>query len=99
MFERINDRTTCHLPGPGDPPIPGKGRLLICEGADGNGARDCDEKGQREAEARQLKLWREAFSEQDEKKYAELIEFVSDCVAKKGRPFTVCKKEGTGKFG
>ncbi|MEU2389586.1 hypothetical protein [Streptomyces sp. NPDC007369] len=97
LLDQIDDRKFCHPPGPDDPLFPG--RLPICEGADGNGARNCDEQGQREAEARKLKQWREAFPEQDRKKNAELIAFVSDCVAKGGRPFTVCKKDGTGKFG
>ncbi|NXY98921.1 hypothetical protein HYE82_31985, partial [Streptomyces sp. BR123] len=97
LVEQIRDPAACHLPGTDDPPIPG--RTNVCEGADGNGARNCDEQGQREAEVRQLRHWREGFSDKDQKKYKELIVFVSDCVAKDGRPFSVCKKEGTGKFG
>ncbi|WP_438319387.1 hypothetical protein ACSHWO_35155 (plasmid) [Streptomyces sp. HUAS TT3] len=97
LVDQIDDRSKCWLPGPDDPPFPG--RTNPCEGADGNGARNCDDKDQREAEARKLKQWREAFSEQDQKKYAELITFVTDCVTKNGRPFTVCKKEGTDKLG
>ncbi|MFK0258497.1 hypothetical protein [Streptomyces sp. NPDC090445] len=97
LVDQVDDRSKCWLPGSDDPPFPG--RTNLCEGADGNGARNCDVQGQREAEARKLKQWREAFSEQDQKRYAELITFVSHCVTKNGRPFTVCKKEGTDKLG
>ncbi|MER6314451.1 hypothetical protein ABT237_11860 [Streptomyces sp. NPDC001581] len=97
LVDQIDDRAICRLPGPDDPPFPG--RTKICEGADGNGAAECNPQEQKEAEIRRLEQWRKDFPDKQWKNYEQLNQFLTDCVVRDGRPFSVCQKEGEEKFG
>ncbi|MFJ7271970.1 hypothetical protein ACIQV3_35940 [Streptomyces sp. NPDC099050] len=96
LYDQIDDLDKCHLPGPGDPRIPG--RLIPCEGADGNAARDCSDEEQREFEIRRLEEWRKNFPDKQWKNYEKLNQFITDCVVKDNRPFSVCRLEGEAKY-
>ncbi|WP_245240157.1 hypothetical protein [Streptomyces erythrochromogenes] len=96
LVDQIDDRAICRLPGPDDPPFPG--RTKICEGADGAGAAECDPRDQKEAEIRRLEQWRKDFPDKQWKNYEQLNQFLTDCVVQDGRPFTVCQKEGEAKY-
>ncbi|WP_237291736.1 hypothetical protein [Streptomyces sp. Sge12] len=96
LVDQIDDRSICHLPGPDDPPFPG--RTKICEGADGNGAAECNPQEQKEAEIRRLEQWRKDFPDRQWKNFEPLNQFLTDCVVRDGRPFTVCQKEGEAKY-
>ncbi|WP_328741260.1 hypothetical protein OHA91_39640 (plasmid) [Streptomyces erythrochromogenes] len=96
LVDQIDDRAICRLPGPDDPPFPG--RTKICEGADGTGAAECDPQAQKEAEIRRLEQWRKDFPDKQWKNYEPLNQFLTDCVVRDGRPFTVCQKEGEAKY-
>ncbi|MEU3907701.1 hypothetical protein AB0F20_28415 [Streptomyces goshikiensis] len=97
LVDQIGDISKCHLPGPNDPPFPG--RTIPCEGADGNGAAECTPEDQREAETRRLERWRKDFPDKQWKNYEPLNQYLTDCVVKDGRPFTACQEEGEVKFG
>ncbi|MEV6685092.1 hypothetical protein AB0N28_07095 [Streptomyces sp. NPDC051130] len=97
LIEAIKNVDLCHAPGPGDPDIPG--RIPICEGADGNGARNCSSEDQTEAELRRLEQWRKDFPNKQWKNYEPLSKFLEDCVGNKKKPWTICKKEGEDKYG
>lgn len=96
LFDQIDDRSACHLPGPGDPPIPG--RTIPCEGADRNGAAECSPEDRREPENRRLEQWRKDFPDKQWKNYEALNQYLTDCVVKDSRPFTVCRAEGEEKY-
>lgn len=92
LFDQIDDIDKCHLPGPGDPRIPG--RTIPCEGADGNGAAECSPEDRREAEIRRLEEWRKNFPDKQWKNYEKLNQFITNCVVNDNRPFSVCRLEG-----
>ncbi len=96
LVDQIDDRSICRLPGPDDPPFPG--RTKICEGADGNAAGECNPQDQKEAEIRRLEQWRKHFPDKQWKNYEALNQFITDCVVRDGRPFSVCQKEGEAKY-
>lgn len=96
LVDQIGDTDKCHLPGPGDPPIPG--RTIPCEGADGNGAAECSDEDRREAEIRRLERWRKDFPDKQWKNYEKLNQYLTDCVVKDNRPFSVCRAEGEAKY-
>ncbi|MFF4010619.1 hypothetical protein [Streptomyces sp. NPDC001717] len=97
LVDEVKNVKRCHTPGPGDPNIPG--RIPICEGADGNGARNCAPEDQTEAELRRVEQWRRDYPDKKWKNYEPLNRLITDCVAKDRRPFTVCKKEGEDEYG
>ncbi|MEU7554067.1 hypothetical protein AB0B01_17300 [Streptomyces sp. NPDC044571] len=97
LVEQIDDTDLCHRPGPADPPIPG--RTIPCEGADGNGARDCSPEDRTEAELRRVERWRKDFPDKQWKNYEPLNQYITDCVVKERKPFTACRDAGEGKFG
>ncbi|MFC9295762.1 hypothetical protein ACFTWH_10870 [Streptomyces sp. NPDC057011] len=97
MVDQIGDYKICHLPGPDDPPFPG--HTKPCEGADGNGAAECNPEDQKEAEIRRLEQWRKDFPDKQWKNYEALDKFITDCVVQDGRPFSVCRNEGEGEYG
>ncbi|WP_308344686.1 hypothetical protein [Streptomyces sp. ISL-94] len=97
LVDQIDDRSICRLPGPGDPPFPG--RTKICEGADGTGAAECNPQEQKEAEIRRLERWRKDFPDKQWKNFEPLNQFITDCVVRDGRPFSVCQKEGEEEYG
>ncbi|MFE3557854.1 hypothetical protein ACFXKW_23740 [Streptomyces sp. NPDC059193] len=96
LVDQIGDYKICHLPGPDDPPFPG--RTKPCEGADGTGAAECNPEQQKEAEVRRLEQWRKDFPDKQWKNYEQLNQFLTDCVVRDGRPFSVCQKEGEAKY-
>ncbi|MGW6979597.1 hypothetical protein ACWGE1_09135 [Streptomyces sp. NPDC054932] len=96
LVDQIGDINKCHLPGPNDPPFPG--RTIPCEGADGNGAAECSPEDRREAETRRLERWRKDFPDKQWKNYEPLNQYLTACVVKDGRPFSVCQKEGEAKY-
>lgn len=93
LVDRIDDRALCRRAEAGELP----GTVPICEGADGNGARDCTPEGQHEAEIRQLEKWRKAADKQA-KNYEKLNEYMTDCVVNRKLAFTACKWYGEKKF-
>ncbi|MEU6759419.1 hypothetical protein [Streptomyces sp. NPDC046685] len=97
LVDQIDNIDKCHRPGPGDPPIPG--RTIPCEGADGNGSRECSPEDQTEAEVRRLERWRKDFPDKQWKNYEPLNQFITDCVVKDKKPFTVCREKGEAEFG
>ncbi|MFJ4781280.1 hypothetical protein [Streptomyces sp. NPDC088762] len=97
LVDQIGNYKICHLPGPDDPPFPG--RTTPCEGADGNGAAECNPEEQKEAEIRRLERWRKDFPDKQWKNYEPLNKFITDCVVQKERPFSVCQKEGEEEYG
>ncbi|MGW6943471.1 hypothetical protein ACWGF3_31330 [Streptomyces xanthophaeus] len=96
LVGQINDVDKCHMPGPDDPPIPGW--TIPCEGADGTGAAECSDENKRAAEIRRLERWRKAYPDKQLKNWESLNKYVTDCVEKDNRPFTVCQKEGEAKY-
>ncbi|WP_327267152.1 hypothetical protein OG444_40185 (plasmid) [Streptomyces sp. NBC_01232] len=93
LVDRIDDRALCRRAEAGELP----GTLPICEGADGNGARDCSPEDQSEAEIRRLEEWRKAANKQA-KNYEKLNEYMTDCVVNRKIPFTACRWYGEKKF-
>lgn len=96
LVDQIGDYKICHLPGPDDPPFPG--HTNPCEGADGNAAAECNPEEQKEAEIRRLERWRKHFPDKQWKNYEALNQFITDCVVRDGRPFSVCQKEGEEEY-
>ncbi|MFJ9343767.1 hypothetical protein ACIRP0_31470 [Streptomyces sp. NPDC101733] len=97
LHDQIDNTAKCHMPGPSDPPIPG--RTKPCEGADGNGARDCSPEEVAEVELRLLEEWRKGFPDKQWEKYEELEALMTKCVVEDKKPFTFCKVAGTRTFG
>lgn len=94
LVDQVDDRKLCRRADAGELP----GTVPTCEGADGNGARDCSPGEQNEAELRHLERWRKDFPDKQWKNYEPLNQYLSDCVLKDQRPFTVCRDEGEAKF-
>ncbi|MFB7467062.1 hypothetical protein ACFCZ1_26805 [Streptomyces sp. NPDC056224] len=95
LVDQIADINKCHRPGPGDPPIPG--RTIPCEGADGNGATECSDADQNEAEVRRLERWRKG-ADKKAANYEKLNEYLTNCVVNEKKPFTACMWYGERKF-
>lgn len=94
LVDQIDDRSLCRRAEAGELP----GTIPICEGADGNGAANCSPEDQRAAEIRRLEKWRKGFPDKQWKNYEPLNQYLTDCVVKDGRPFSVCQKEGEAKY-
>ena len=93
LVDQIDDRALCRRAEAGELP----GTLPICEGADGNGARDCSPEDQSEAEIRRLEKWRKDANKQAAN-YEKLNEYMTNCVVKEKKPFTACLWYGERKF-
>ncbi|MFH8760247.1 hypothetical protein [Streptomyces atroolivaceus] len=78
----------CGPAGAGDLP----GSVGVCEGADGNAARDCSETDRRQYEELRLDKWRKAY-DQEQGNFDELNGYVTACV-EKGGLFEQCLRDG-----
>ncbi|MFE3991542.1 hypothetical protein ACFXPW_07565 [Streptomyces goshikiensis] len=95
LVDRIDDRNKCRKPEGGELP----GTLPICEGADGDGARNCSPEEQTEADVRRLEKWRKDYPDKQAGHYEKLNEYLTNCVVKEKKPFTACMWYGERRFG
>ncbi|MFE2151325.1 hypothetical protein ACFXJO_01295 [Streptomyces lavendulae] len=89
LIEAIDDNKICWEAKAGEIPRD----IEICEGADGTGAANCDEEGQKEFELKKLKKWQEANKENQKlENYPKLNAALTKCV-NEGGVFKVCQEK------